>query len=152
MPDIRQMRARDAADLHDCFPDKPVQKFEQYYIDQLTDKRLVFVAYDPATADQPQHIYGYVTLVWESGYTQFWRRNIPEIVDLNVVEDQRNHGIGRQLIAHCERVARDHGYHKLGISVVQGDAATPLYPKLGYEPDGFGKTPDDKQRHLWKSL
>lgn len=154
MPPIRKMQGRDVEGLTDLYPEKGAEQFESYYVEHLQDKRTVFVAV--AKSDEGEFTYfGYVTLVWESGYTQFWRRNIPEIVDLNVAAPYRKQGIGSDLIAACENFAREKGYPTLGISVEQSPdyaAANRLYPALGYAPDGFGITEHDNELHLVKSL
>jgi len=155
MVTIRKMTARDQDRLHALFAEKSDSLYETYYVEQLTEKRLLLVAYEQPE-DAPMQLYGYVTLLWESPYTQFWRRNVPEIVDLNVIATQRQQGIGTQLIRACETHARERGYSRIGISVVQDDpdyaAARRLYPQLGYEPDGFGITAHDNELHLWKTL
>lgn len=152
-PVIRRMVAADAEALADLFATwhKPVEQFDGYYLEQLLDKRLIFVALQPEIT-----MMGYVTLVWQSDYTQFWRRTIPEIKDLNVMTPFQQRGIGTALIAACEEAARERHYIQIGISVVQGDpdyaAANRLYPALGYVPDGFGITPHDNELHLVKKL
>ncbi|MCU0512847.1 MAG: GNAT family N-acetyltransferase [Anaerolineae bacterium] len=150
---IRSLLATDAEALAELFAPwhKPLSQFEQYYLEQLLDKRLVLVALSPAAGPM-----GYVTILWESPYTHFWRRGIPEIVDLNVMTAYQRRGVGSALIARCEAQARQRGYRRLGISVVQADpdyaAARRLYPALGYVPDGFGLTPEDHELHLFKTL
>lgn len=155
MVQIRRMQASDQEGLLALFPEKPNDQYENYYIEHLTDKRLVLLAYDKLE-DEPMLIYGYVTLVWESHYDHFWRRRIPEIVDLNVLKPYRNQGIGRLLIQACEKAAKAKNYEKIGISVVLDDpdyaAARHLYPKVGYVEDGFGITAHDNELHLWKNL
>jgi len=152
---IRKMQRRDQEPLAEQFPHKREGRFEDYYLDQLQGKCILLVAYDAsAEADEPRYL-GYVTLQWESTYTQFWRRGIPEIADLNVMEARRKQGIGSALITACEDAAREAGYEAIGISVVQSEeyaAANRLYPALGYEPDGFGITRSDNELHLMKSL
>lgn len=151
MVTIRPLRAADCHLLADLYPEKGDALFERYYLEHLRDLRPVWVAVLP-----DGELAGYVCLLWESPYTQFWRRNVPEIVDLNVIEEQRRQGIGSALIAACESAAQERGYRRIGISVVQDDpdyaAARSLYPSLGYEPDGFGITREDNERHLWKTL
>jgi GNAT superfamily N-acetyltransferase len=151
---IRKMQGRDIEKLIALFPEKPEAQFDNYYIEHLQEKRVVLVACEKD--DDGQYSYfGYVTLLRESGYTQFWRRNIPEIVDLNVVEAARKQGIGSALIAACEDVAHEKGHTSIGISVEQSPDyadANRLYPKLGYKPDGFGITSHDNELHLVKKL
>ena len=154
MPPIQKMQKRDIEALHELFPDKREGQFEDYYLEHLQDKRTVFVAVEKSEEGERTY-FGYVTIRWESNYTQFWRRNIPEIADLNVAESYRGQGIGSALIAACESLVREKGFPMVGISVEQSDTyanANRLYPKLGYVPDGFGITPDDNELHLIKTL
>ena len=96
-----------------------------------------------------------ITILWESPYTYFWQRSIPEIADLNVVTVYRRQGIGSTLVKACETWSKERGRSLIGISVVQSDeyaAAQRLYPALGFSPDGHGTTPTDNELHLIKSL
>ncbi len=151
---IRKMQSRDQEPLAEAFPHKREGRFEDYYLDQLQQKHILFVAYEAPEEADPIY-YGYGLIVWESKYTQFWRRNIPEIVDLNVAAAYRKRGIGSAIIAACEAAAKQAGYISIGISVERSDeyaAANRLYPALGYVPDGYGITPEDNELHLVKSL
>lgn len=154
MPSVRKLQNRDIEGLIDLFPNKREGRFEEYYLEHLQDKRTVLVAVEK-NEEGEQTYFGYVTVLWESAYTQFWRRNIPEIVDLNVAEAYRKQGIGSALIAACESIVREKGYPTIGISVEQSDIyaeANRLYSKLGYQADGFGITPADNEVHLIKTL
>lgn len=150
---IRKMIATDAGAIAEVFETwhKTVEQYERYYLEQLLNKRLVLVAVHPDDG-----ITGYVTILWESNYSHFWRRSIPEIVDLNVWPSFQRRGIGTALIRACEIQAKQRGYSIMGISVVQDDpdyaAARRLYPALGYIPDGFGVTPEDNELHLILNL
>jgi len=148
---IRRMVSVDSEALAETFEDwhKPLSQFENYYLEQLLEKRLVMVA---RLDDQA---IGYTTLVWESPYMHFWRRRIPEVVDLNVWPTYQRQGIGTALIARCEAEAKQRGFSHLGLSVVQEDdyaKAERLYRALGYEPDGFGLTVEDNELHLVKRV
>jgi GNAT superfamily N-acetyltransferase len=148
---IRPMISSDAEALAETFETwhKPVSQFEGYYLDHLLGKRLVLVAWLDEMA------IGYTTLMWESHYSHFWRRRIPEIVDLNIWPTYQQRGYGTALIARCEAEAKQRGYPIMGISVEQSDdyaKAERLYRALGYEPDGFGITPEDNELHLTKLL
>ncbi|MGJ3239066.1 MAG: GNAT family N-acetyltransferase [Anaerolineae bacterium] len=118
MTDIRNIQRRDLIALSEQFPEPVPDYFETMYIDHLQQLCQVWVALDTTSEDAP-HYLGYVRVVWESGYTQFWRRNIPEITDLYVLEAMRGQGIGRSLIASCEHVVRANGQAHIGISIEQ---------------------------------
>lgn len=113
---IQKMQKRDIENLETLFPDKREGQFEDYYLEHLRDIRTVLVAVEKSEEGERTY-FGYVTIRWESNYTQFWRRNIPEVVDLNVAEPYRRRGIGSALIAACESLAREKGYSDIGFIV-----------------------------------
>lgn len=161
---VRPMVGQDRELLMALFPEKPEEQFEsRYYLEHLQERRIVLVAgakvkdetEDEAETKMRWELYGYGCILWESPYTHFWRRRVPEIVDLNVAEPFRQRGIATAIIAKCEQICRERGYEQLGISVEQSAdyaAANRLYPKLGYVPDGFGISQHDNELHLVKSL
>ncbi len=83
---------------------------------------------------------GYVS-VYRGGHDgPFAGRNIPEIVDLGVLEKYRGSGIGRALMDAAESVAArcaDTVYLGVGLHSGYG-AAQRMYAKRGYIPDGTG--------------
>ena len=115
---------------------KPRATFDKYLLAQQSGERLIWVAYD---SDQ---FAGYVTLKWESEYPSFYEKNIPEIMDLNVLPPFRSKGIGSALLEIVENEA----YKKcdvvgLGVGLYSGyGAAQRLYITRGYMPDGEGIT------------
>lgn len=152
MQNIRKIQSRDVQSLADTFFHQNYDYFESMYLEHLQEQRLCFVAVEKDD-DGERHYYGYVSLLWESGYTQFWRRNIPEITDLYVLASQRRQGIGTALITACEKAVGGKGQNKVGISVIQDKKhkfVQSLYQASGYTDDGFGVT--DSQLHLVKEL
>lgn len=115
--------------------DKPKSIYENYLAEQSTGHRLVIIA-------KINEIFcGYVTLKWHSDYSHFKTENIPEIVDLNVLPDFRNQGIGTALIQNCEKLVKKQGHNKIGLGAgltADYGAAQHLYFYLGYIPDGNG--------------
>lgn len=147
---IRQMTAQDIDGIVHRFESwhKYRPQYEKYLTEQDRGKRVVLVA------SHGEEIAGYVTVVWKSGYQPFREQGIPEIVDLNVINQYQRRGIGAALILAAEKVIKERS-NMVGISVEQSPgyaAANRLYPKLGYVPDGKGITSADNELHLIKDL
>src|SRR5262245_44173947 len=114
---------------------KPSSIYEAYLAEQLKGNRTVFIA------KKDNKFRGYITIKWSSTYPEFFKNNIPEIADLNVLPDCRSQGIGTKLIKQCENAAIEKGYSTIGIGVgltADYGNAQKLYVKLGYVPDGCG--------------
>ena len=122
--------------------DKPSSLFEKYLKEAMDNKRLTWVAFIH------QNIAGYVTLNWQSQYTPFKGKSIPEIMDLNVLPYARKMGIGSSLLDLAEAAAAIQGNSVgIGVGLYGGQdggygAAQRLYIKRGYIPDGLGVTYD----------
>ena len=128
---------------------KTVGQYEDYYSQQQRGERAVLVA---KIADE---VAGYVTLLTTSVYAGFREQGIPEVADLNVINEHQHKGIGSALVYAAERLARERGHAAVGIGVEQSPpyaAANRLYPGLGFEPDGRGVTASDNELHLLKPL
>lgn len=137
---IRRFTKLDISIAVDAFQKVDWQKsastFEGYLEKQFAGKRIVWVAYSN------EQFAGYVTLKWESSYPYFADNFIPEIMDLNVLPDFRNEGIGSKLLDTAELLAATKTTI-IGIGVgLYGDygPAQRLYVKRGYIPDGNGVT------------
>lgn len=136
---VREMVADDIAKITAAFKklgwNKPRKTYEGYFAEQKKDIRSVLIA------EEGSHFVGYVTIHWESNYCHFKEQNIPEIVDLNVLPDYRNQGVGSFLIKSCEAAVKDNDRQKIGIGVgltADYGAALRLYVQLHYLPDGHG--------------
>ena len=128
---------------------KTARQYEDYHGQQRRGERAVLVAKIAG------EVVGYVTLLTKSGYAGFREQGIPEIADLNVINEHQRKGIGSALVYAAERLARQHGHAAVGIGVEQSPAyaaASRLYPGLGFEPDGHGITASDNELHLLKPL
>mgnify|MGYP000912591745 CR=1 FL=1 len=119
---------------------KPKEQYVEYLREQKAGKRTVLVA------EKNGEFAGYLTIVWQSDFPQFFENNIPEIVDFNVLIKFRNQGIGNLLMNEAENLAAE-GYETVGIRVgLTGDygAAQRMYAKRGYIPDGLGISQNGK--------
>ncbi len=120
---------------------KDVDYFENCLALQEEGKRLLFIA------SMDGEDVGYCILNWEPKYSMFRKLAIPEIQDLNVLQERRKQGIGGAMIRHCEELAQGKGHEQMGIGVGLDrsyGAAQRLYTKLGYVPDGNGVTYERK--------
>jgi GNAT superfamily N-acetyltransferase len=141
---IKTLTLSDIPFLVDAFQkanwQKPAPLFEKYYQEQQQAERVVWLAY---FQDQ---IAGYVTLKWTSLYKPFAQKQIPEIMDLNVLPSFRKFGIGSTLLTAAEeKAASQHSHVGLGVGLYGGQdggygQAQRLYIKRGYIPDGLGVT------------
>ena len=123
----------------DMGTEKPLHYFEIGLERQAKGKSFTFVM---SVGGQ---VIGYCLLNLAPKYKPYARLEIPEIQDLNVLPDYRRRGFGRQIITHCESVARERGFEQIGISFGLDSsygAAQRLYVQMGYVPDGLGVTYD----------
>lgn len=138
---IKVLSADDILTIVDAFTksnwtEKPASLFEKYLEEQDKRERIVWLAFCD------NKFAGYVTLKWQSMYKPFFKENIPEIVDLNVLPEFRNQGFATYLIDKCEAMAATKS-DEVGIGVgLYSDygAAQRLYVKLEFVPDGKGAT------------
>ncbi len=92
-------------------------------------------------SDQEEQAVGYALLSWQPKYALFRKLDLPEIQDLNVINEHRQQGIGRAVIEFSERRASKKGFTQMGIGVgldASFGAAQRLYVAMGYIPDGCG--------------
>ena len=111
------------------------EQYERYFEENQKGERITLIA---AVSEK---VVGYANILWTSGYEPFRQNGIPEINDLNVIEEFQDRGIGRALIQEAERLAAEAGKSIIGIGVgltPDYSAAQHLYPKLGYVPDERG--------------
>ena len=142
---LKELTASDLDVFEESFKDTYLSDrldlFKKYLKEHLEKNRYVLLA----CCDKK--IVGYVTLKYVSGYENFSKNNIPEIVDFNVIPRFRKLGIGRKLLRRAENIAKKSGYTQIGIGVGlyedYGNAQR-LYIKTGYIPDGKGLHYDEK--------
>lgn len=69
-------------------------------------------------------------------------RGCPDIEDLFVLPEYRSRGIGSQLLAALEGLAKRFGYSRVGLGVaVDNSRARALYERRGYVDSGLGEYP-----------
>lgn len=154
---IRRMTAEDVGGVARAFADfgKTRAQYERYFAEQGRGERVTLVAVAAAAGGR---VVGYANVLWQSAYPHFRRGGVPEINDLNVVEQARCRGVATALIREAEAVVGVRGLAVVGIGVgLTPDyaAARRLYPKLGYVPDGRGVHSDppwDDAVYLTKTL
>ena len=152
---IRRMTAEDVEAIADAFANfgKTRAQYERYFAEQGRGERLTLLAVAAGG-----RVVGYANVLWRSAYPHFRREGVPEINDLNVVEEARCRGVGTALIREAEGIVAARGLAVIGIGVgLTPDyaAAQRLYPKLGYVSDGRGvhsSPPWDDAVYLTKTL
>ncbi len=142
---VREMTCEDPSTIAVAFRaqgwNKPQDRFEKYYQDQIESKRTVLIA------ELDREFVGYLTIVWESHYPPFRDARIPEVVDFNVLVAQQRRGIGTVLMDKAEyRISERSEIAGIcvGLSPDYG-AAQVMYARRGYVPDGQGIQYDGKQ-------
>jgi GNAT superfamily N-acetyltransferase len=113
---------------------KPQEQFRDYYTQQENKERLVIIA------ELNGDIAGYVTLLPYAETGPYANRNIPEIVDFNVLIKYQKRGIGNTILDIAESLAEDKSnYVSLSVGLHSGyGTAQRMYVKRGYIPDGTG--------------
>jgi ribosomal protein S18 acetylase RimI-like enzyme len=135
---IRRLASDDCETITKAFTEqgwnKPLRQYQNYLKEQFGGKREVLIA------EFEDEFAGYLTVVWQSEYPTFREKNIPEIVDFNVLIKFRNRGIGTALLDAAESLIAERSA-TVGIGVgltADYGAAQRLYVRRGYIPDGQG--------------
>lgn len=113
---------------------KPNELFEGYYTRQESKEQIVIVA------EIDNQVAGYVTLLPSASTGPFASKNIPEIVDLNVLIKFQKNGIGNKMMDVVESIAKEYSkFVSLAVGLHYGyGSAQKMYVKRGYIPDGSG--------------
>jgi GNAT superfamily N-acetyltransferase len=137
-PVIRLLESEDILEIATAFQhlgwNKPQSQYERYLTEQTLKIRHVYVAFVQGK------FAGYLTICWKSTYEPFREKNIPEIVDFNVLPKFRRHGIGTKLMDRAEsEIAKVSLIAGIGVGMDSDyGAAQRLYVFRGYIPDGRG--------------
>ncbi|WP_229720382.1 GNAT family N-acetyltransferase [Oceanobacillus neutriphilus] len=114
--------------------DKPYELYRSYYNQQSNKERIIIVA------EVQNKLAGYVTLLDQADTGPFAEKDIPEIVDFNVLINFQKRGIGSKLMDVIEALAKEKSNFvslAVGINRSYGTAQR-MYVKRGYIPDGTG--------------
>lgn len=137
-PIIRLLQGEDIPEIAAAFQqlgwNKPALQYEHYLTEQRQKIRDVYVAFVEGK------FAGYITIYWTSSYEPFQEKNIPEIMDFNVLPEFRRQGIGTQLMDRVENeIAKRSPLAGIGVGMTPDyGAAQRLYVLRGYVPDGRG--------------
>ncbi|HJS19038.1 MAG TPA: GNAT family N-acetyltransferase [Anaerolineales bacterium] len=135
---IRILDRKDIPEIAAAFEElgwkKPASQYERYLMEQALKTREMYVAFLNGMFS------GYLTICWQSSYAPFHGKNIPEIMDFNVLPKYRRMGIGTQLMDKAElEIAKVSLVAGIGVGMTPDyGAAQRLYMLRGYVPDGMG--------------
>lgn len=135
---IRKMLSIDIVKFPEEFTaqgwNKPVEQFQMYFEEQEKGLRQIFVA----TVND--NVAGYATLLPHDTSGPFKDKDIPVIVDFNVLEKYQKNGVGTAIMDYIEnQVKRYSTMICLGVGLHYGyGSAQRMYVKRGYIPDGSG--------------
>ena len=120
---------------------KSYKQFNDYY-NQLENKEKSVII-----AEINGGVAGYVTLLAFAKVGPFADKNIPEIVDFNVLIKYQKRGIGNKIMDVAETLAKEKSeYVSLSVGLHYGyGSAQRMYVKRGYIPDGTGAWYNGKQ-------
>jgi GNAT superfamily N-acetyltransferase len=141
---LRPIHAADCQAIPYAFSQQGWKKtqglYESYLRDQEDGTRDVIIA------QVDSEFAGYLTINWQANYQPFRERQIPEIVDFNVLKKYQRRGIGTALMDEAERrIKRVSSVAGIGVGVYKDyGPAQILYFHRGYQPDGNGLTLDSQ--------
>ena len=113
---------------------KAVEQYQMYYNEQENGARKLFVAEVDGNAA------GYASLLSHDISGTFKDKNIPVIVDFNVLKKYQRNGIGTAIMDAIENDVKEYSSTIcLGVGLHYGyGSAQRMYIKRGYIPDGSG--------------
>jgi GNAT superfamily N-acetyltransferase len=135
---IRLLDRLDIPEIAEAFEElgwnKPASQYERYLMEQALKVRDMYIARVEG------RFAGYITICWLSSYAPFREKQIPEIMDFNVLPKFRRQGIGTQLMDRAEaEIVKVGPVAGIGVGMTPDyGAAQRLYVLRGYIPDGNG--------------
>ncbi len=109
------------------FPSRNFQDLARYLQQALREECLFFVGVKTLIP------IGYCLVYWQSKFPRFREEQIPEIVDLLVVEELRRQGYGSALLEYIEHYLCYNNHKRVGLSVsISNIQARSLYEGRGY--------------------
>jgi len=136
---LRAIKLEDCVKIHQAFleqgwKDKPVSLYENYFQLQKEKTRDIIIA------EYKDEFAGYLTINWTSDYPYFKARNIPEVVDFNVLKKYQRKGIGTALMDEAEnRIRTKSPFAGIGVGMYKDyGPAQVLYTSRNYILDGNG--------------
>lgn len=87
---------------------------------------------------------GHLNLILSGSDEEYVKEKLGVIPELNAIgtypAEMRSKGIGRKLIAKAEKICREKGFDRVGLSVdTDNNRARELYENLGYQDSGIGE-------------
>lgn len=149
---IRPINQSDIHTISEAFRqqgwNKSPEKYAYYLHLQTEGKRDILIA------ESGGEFAGYLTICWKSYYLPFLKRNIPEVVDFNVLKKFQRQGIGTALMDEAERrISKVSTVAGIGFGVTKDyGAAQILYIRRGYIPDGNGLIKDSRSLPYGESV
>jgi GNAT superfamily N-acetyltransferase len=135
---IRRLDQLDIPEIVEAFENlgwnKPETQYERYLMEQDLKIRDMYIARVKG------QFAGHLTICWQSNYASFREKNVPEIMDFNVLPKFRRMGVGTQLMDQAEaEIAKASPVAGIGVGMTSDyGAAQKLYILRGYLPDGNG--------------
>jgi GNAT superfamily N-acetyltransferase len=135
---FREIKENDLEVISNSFKEqgweKPIDLYRRYLEEQRNGNRVSIIAEVDGT------FVGYTNVLWNSYYSSFKEKSIPEINDFNVLIKYRRQGIGSKLMDKAEEIIKERSdIAGIGVGLFSdyGNAQI-LYAKRGYVPDGKG--------------
>lgn len=138
--EVREIRYTDQGPILEAFPERDSHQLQQDQLAYMLGECLILVALTAIEAEEAsESVIAVMTVEWQSDYTRFWQRHIPEIIDIAIVAQHRNAATLAQIVATAETKAFERGHRKVGW-LLEGERSHVEWfitqaEKLGFVPD-----------------